>query len=83
VSDKEAFALTEGERYNVTTEKDQRSKGVFKGYAMIGNEPALVIQLPGGVTRFILIARILHIDLIGPGEQKKAEDKRPESGYYG
>jgi hypothetical protein len=83
VSDKEAFALTEGERYSRTTEKDKRSRGVFKGYAMIGSEPALVLQLTGGITRFIPIVRIVHIDTVGPGAHKRAEDKRPESGYYG
>jgi sulfopyruvate decarboxylase TPP-binding subunit len=83
VSEKEAIGLTEGERYTVTTDKDQRSKGVFRGYTMIGGEPAIVMQLSGGMTRFIPIVRILYIDMVGPAEQRKAEEKRPESGYYG
>ncbi|MDR0791334.1 MAG: hypothetical protein LBE47_02215 [Methanomassiliicoccaceae archaeon] len=83
MSEKETYGLREGERYSVTTDKDQRSRGIFKGYAMIGGEPAVVMQLSGGIMRFIPIVRIVHIDLIGPGEQKKAEDKRPESVYYG
>jgi hypothetical protein len=82
VSDKEMYGLKEGERYSVTTEKD-KIKGEFIGYTMIGNEPALVIQFYSGVTRFIMISRIIHIDLVGPGDNKKADDKRPESGYYG
>ena len=50
---------------------------------MLGSESAIVLQLSGGTVRLIPISRIVHIDLIGHGEQIKAEDKRPESGYYG
>ena len=81
MSEKE-LGLVEGCRYSVTTEKDPTSKGVFKGYAMLGSESAIVLQI-SGVTRFIPISRIIHIDLIGPGERRKAEGKKPESGYYG
>jgi len=82
VSEKE-IGLVEGWRYSVTTEKDPRSKGIFKGYAMLGSESAIVLQLSEGVTRLIPITRIVHIDLVSHGERKKAEEKKPESVYYG
>ena len=82
MSDKE-LGLKEGWRYSVTTEKDPRSRGTFKGYAMLGSESAIVLQLSGGTVRLIPITRIVHIDLIGPGEQKRTEEKKPESAYYG
>jgi hypothetical protein len=82
VSDKET-GLVEGWRYSVTTEKEPKSRGVFKGYTMLGSESAIVLQLSGGMIRMIPIVRIMHIDLIGPGERKRTEEKKPESGYYG
>jgi len=82
VSDKEELGMVEGWTYSVTTEKEPRSKGVFKGYAMLGSESAIVIQLAGGATRLIPISRIVFIDLIGSADGKK-EEKRPESAYYG
>ena len=77
------IGLVEGWRYSVTTEKDPRSKGVFKGYAMLGSESAIVLQMSEGVTRMIPITRIVHIDLVASGERKKTEEKKPESAYYG
>jgi len=82
VSDKEELGLAEGGRYSVTTEKDPRSRGIFKGYAMLGSESAIVLEMPGGRTRMIPISRIIHIDLLGPADRRK-EEKRPESAYYG
>jgi hypothetical protein len=76
------LGLIEGWRYSITTEKDPRSKGIFKGYAMIGNESSIVMQLSGGVTRYIPIARVIHIDLLGSAEIKRTEEKKPESAYY-
>jgi len=78
VSDNE-LGLVEGWRYSVTTEKEPRSKGIFRGYAMIGSESAIVLQI-AGTTRLIPVARVIHIDLLDQGERKKTE--RPES-YYG
>jgi len=74
--------LTEGWRYSVATDKDTRSEGVFKGYAMLGTESAVVLQMSGGTTRIIPVAGIVFIDLIESGERKRSDDKRPESGYY-
>ena len=75
--------MVEGWRYSVVTDKDSRSKGAFKGYAMLGSESAIVLQLSDGMTRLIPINSVVYIDLIESGERRKAEEKKPESAYYG
>ena len=75
--------MTEGWRYSVATDKDTRSEGMFKGYAMLGTESAIVLQMNEGVTRIIPMASIVFIDLIGSGDRKRTEDKKQESVYYG
>ena len=74
--------MVEGWKYSVSTEKD-RFEGTFKGYAMIGSESAVAMQLSSGTIRFVPIANILYIDLTASGDQKKAEEKKPEPAYYG
>jgi len=82
VSEKEDLGLVEGWTYEVTAGEDTASKGIFKGYAMIGTESAIVLQM-SKTLRFIPVACIVHIDLPSPGERKKAEEKRPGPAYYG
>jgi len=82
MSDKEEFGLVEGWRYAVTTDKDPKSKGEFKGYVMIGSESAIVLQMSEGITRMIPVTRIVHIDSLGSGERRKIE-RNQESVYYG
>ena len=77
------IGLTEGGRYSVVIDKDIRSEGTFKGYAMLGSESAVVLQMSDGVIRTIPVASITYIDLIGSVERKRSDDKRPESVYYG
>jgi len=83
LSDKEEFGLIEGLRYTVTTDKDPKSKGEFKGYVMIGSESAIVLQMSENVIRMIPVTRVVHVDYSGSGERRKSEEKKPESGYYG
>jgi len=80
---KNDLGMVEGWRYSVTTEKDSRSKGVFRGYAMLGSESAIVLQMTEGVTRLIPISRVIYIDLLEAGERGKKEEKKLESVYYG
>jgi hypothetical protein len=80
VSDDE-LGLTEGSRYSVATEKGQESEGVFKGYAMIGNESAIVLHMLNGKMRIIPIAKISHIDLLVTAVPKK--DEKKSDLYYG
>jgi hypothetical protein len=72
--------MVEGWTYAVSTEKD-RFEGMFKGYAMIGSESAIAMQLSGGVTRFVPVANIMYIDLTASGGHK--EEKKAEPAYYG
>ena len=74
--------LTEGWKYSVATDEDQRSDGVFKGYAMLGTESAIVIQMQNDGIRIIPVASIIHIDLLESGDHKQ-DGKKPESVYYG
>jgi hypothetical protein len=83
MSEKEELGLTEGWTYSVVTDKDHTSKGTFKGYAMLGTESAVVLQMAEGTTRIIPIASIVYIDVSGTCERKRSDDKRPESVYYG
>lgn len=80
---KSDLGMVEGWRYSVTTEKDSRSKGVFRGYAMLGSESAIVLQMTEGVTRLIPISRVIYIDLLEAGEKKKKDESKPEPAYYG
>lgn len=82
MSDKEDLGLVEGWTYEVASDKDTVSKGVFIGYAMIGSESAVVLQT-GERMRSIPVARILHIDLLGRGERKRTEERKPDAAYYG
>jgi hypothetical protein len=81
VSDKEELGLAEGGRYSVTVEKGEDSEGIFAGYAMLGNESAIVMRLSNGTTRMIPTARIVHIDLVDSAGRRK-DEKKPEL-YYG
>ena len=81
MSDNE-LTIVEGWKYSVSTEKD-RFEGTFKGYAMIGSESAITMQLSDGTIRFVPISNIMYIDLMVSGDHKKAEEKRPEPAYYG
>jgi len=75
------LGLTEGGRYSVAIEKGPDSEGIFKGYALLGTESAIVLQMHNGKTRIIPVARIVHIDLLVTSDRKK-DEKKPES-YYG
>ena len=62
-------------------EKGPDSEGIFKGYALLGTESAIVLQMHNGKTRIIPVARIVHIDLLVTSDRKK-DEKKPEP-YYG
>ena len=75
------LGLTEGGRYSVAIEKGPDTEGMFKGYAMLGTESAIVLEMCNGKTRIIPISRIVHIDLLVTAGRKK-DEKKPEL-YYG
>jgi hypothetical protein len=76
------LTIAEGWTYAVSIEKD-RFEGIFRGYAMIGSESAIAVQLADGTVRFVPVAKITYMDQISSCDRKRTEDKRPEPAYYG
>jgi hypothetical protein len=75
----ESYELTVGSRYTVTLSEEESFDGTFVGYAMIGTESAIVLNMKGDKIRFISVAQIVYIDLL---EAAKPERKdRPEQLY--
>ena len=73
--------LVRGSRYNVRFGKTEETTGVFKGYSMIGNETAVVID-SGGTAQFIMAGHIISITLLESGSPEKARKDDP-GVYYG
>ncbi|MFQ5910537.1 MAG: hypothetical protein ACE5IJ_07445 [Thermoplasmata archaeon] len=86
----EAFVLTKGSKYRVvsleTREKPLVTHGVFKGYAAIGHDEGLCLELDeshkesAGRTRILPTHMILAIDVIESAE-KKEETAKPDAMY--
>jgi len=81
VSEKEVLELTEGSKYSVITEKGPDSEGTFKGYMMLGDEPAIVLEMGKGKLRMIPVSKIVIIDLLVTARGKK--DEKKSELYYG
>lgn len=79
------ISLTRGSRYRVesmeTRDRPKVTKGIFRGYASIGTDDAIVIELDEshqelkGKLRLIPLHVILAVDILEhvPGEGPKAE----------
>ena len=87
MSSDENLTLIKGSRYRIesmqTKDKPLISHGVFKGYATIGPEDAICMQLDdshkemAGRIRFIPCHMIISVDVIHIVE----EEKKPEKPY--
>lgn len=87
----EKIQLVEGSIYRITSletkDKPLITKGVFKGYTMVGDVDALCIELDdtysefAGKLRIIPSHIVLAIDVIVPVE--KVEEKEKFSSYLG
>ena len=78
-------SLTKGSRYRIesmeTRERTKVTKGIFRGYATIGTDDALVIELDDshqelkGKLRLIPLHVVLAVDVLDhlPGEAAKVE----------
>ncbi len=85
--DEENLTLTKGSRYRVesieTREKPLLTHGIFRGYATIGPEDALCMELDeshketAGRLRLIPLHMIIAIDVI----QAVEEEKKPEKTH--
>jgi hypothetical protein len=86
----ESVSLTKGSRYRIesmeTREKPLLTHGVFKGYATIGPDDAIVMELDeshkdmAGRIRLIPCHMIIAIDVIQAVEEEKKPEK-PQTMY--
>lgn len=86
-TESDTLTLTKGSRYRVesmeTREKPLVTHGIFRGYATIGPDDALCMQLDeshkemAGRLRLIPLHMIIAIDVI----QAVEEDKKPEKTH--
>jgi len=89
----EAIILTQGSLYKIKSlearDKPMETTGIFKGYAAVAHETALVIELDKnhgedkGRLRLILSHMIISIDVLKA--EKEEEKKEPDSTavYFG
>lgn len=88
--EEEGITLTKGSRYRIesmeTREKPLITNGIFKGYATIGPDDAVVMQLDeshtemAGRIRLIPCHMIIAIDVIHIVEEEKKPEK-PHTMY--
>lgn len=86
MSDEEAFSMTRGSRYAITSlaarTQPLRTSGVFQGYTTVGTDDAVVMELDAsheeaeGRIRVIPLHVILAIDVLEVAEEEKAEAQR-------
>src|SRR5881396_2517930 len=90
----EIVSLTKGSRYRIesmeTRERTKVTKGVFRGYATIGTDDAIVIELDDshqelkGKLRLIPLHVVLAVDVLEhvPGDAPKVEKHGTMYGYH-
>lgn len=93
--------LTPGSRYRIrsmmTRDEPLETEGIFKGYSMVGNIDALVIDIAkaekgkgkkakGGKgeeqLRLIPAQMVIYIEILEQVEEKKEEEQTSTSRYY-
>lgn len=93
--------LTPGSRYRIrsmmTRDEPLETEGIFKGYSMVGNIDALVIDIAkaekgkgkkakGGkaeeLLRLIPAQMVIYIEILEQVEEKKEEEQTSTSRYY-
>ncbi|MFQ6013102.1 MAG: hypothetical protein ACE5LS_05610 [Thermoplasmata archaeon] len=84
--EKEIFLMTKGSRYRLTSvesrEAPMRTTGVFKGFATVGTDDAVVMELDeshnedAGQIRVIPLHMILAIDVLEAAEPEAEETPR-------
>ena len=89
----EAIALTEGSQYRVKSlearDKPMETIGIFKGYAAVAHDTAIVMELEmpleDGKTMLRLIPShmIISIDVLKAKKEKKAKEQDGEAAYFG
>ncbi len=84
--EQDIFMMTPGSRYRLTSvesrEAPMRTSGVFKGFATVGTDDAVVMELDEnhggdeGGTRVIPLHMILAIDVLEAAEPEEEETPR-------
>ena len=88
----EAFVvLTKGSRYRIvsveTRERPMMSHGTFRGYAAIGPDDSICIELDdshkdlAGKIRLIPCHMVLSVDIVEQIEEKKEKSAEPKAMY--
>ncbi len=83
--------LTKGSRYRIqsveTRDKPMVSHGAFRGYAAIGPDDAICLELDeshkdlAGKVRLIPCHMVISIDVVEQVEEKKEKGKEPKAMY--
>ena len=81
----EFVVLTKGSRYRITSmetrDRPLVTHGVFRGYAAVGPDDALCVELDsshtdqGGKVRIIPCHMVIAIDVVEQAEEKKEKEK--------
>lgn len=89
----EAIILTTGSQYRIKSlearDKPMETTGIFKGYAAVAHDTALVIELgkehgeDKGRMRLILSHMIICIDVLKAEKQKEEKENESTSVYFG
>ncbi len=89
----EAIVLTKGSQYKIKSleakDKPMETVGIFKGYAAIAHDTAIVMQLEKQLSdeaariRLIPAHMILSIDVLKVEEEKEEVEKESNATYFG
>jgi len=89
----ESFAMTVGSSYLVRSadarDKPLETRGKLRGYASIGQETAIAVELDEsngemkGRIRFIPLNVIMSVDVLKAVEKPEEKGKEPDSVYFG
>jgi hypothetical protein len=89
----ESFVMSVGSSYLVRSadarDKPLETKGKLRGYASIGQETALAMELDEshgeqkGKVRFIPLNVIMSVDVLKVVDKPEDKGKEPESVYFG
>jgi hypothetical protein len=89
----DAIVLTKGSQYKVKSleakDKPMETVGIFKGYAAIAHDTAIVMQLEKQLSdetariRLIPSHMILSIDVLKVEEEKEETEKDTNAVYFG
>ncbi len=89
----EAIVLTPGSQYRIKSlearDKPMETIGIFKGYAAVAHETALVMELgkehgdDKGRMRLILSHMIICIDVLKAEKEKDEKETESTSVYFG